>query len=69
MRTDRPCLVCGLVEQLAQGVTTEVVLVAAILHGVAAGAIPGARPSLCPEHDLVRTILAQTVQSSETLRA
>jgi hypothetical protein len=58
----RPCIVCGACAQLKEGVTPEVVVVGAVLHGMAAGAIPGARPSLCPAHDLVRAILCSTVE-------
>lgn len=61
MSVTRPCIVCGAVEQLAEGVTPEVVLVGAVLHGVSAGAIPGAMPALCPPHDLVRVILTATI--------
>lgn len=62
----RPCIVCGAAAQLKDGIVPEIVLVSVALHGMAAGAIPGGRPSLCAEHDLVRVILLDTLQREHT---
>jgi hypothetical protein len=59
------CIVCGACAQLTEGVTPEIVVIGAVLHGMAAGAIPGARPSLCPEHDLVRAMLLATLDQAD----
>jgi hypothetical protein len=61
MSHSRHCIVCGACAQLKEEVTPEIVIIGAVLHGMAAGAIPGARPSLCPEHDLVRAMLLATL--------
>jgi hypothetical protein len=61
MSQPRPCIVCGACAQLTEEMTPEIVVMGVLLHGMAAGAIPGGRPSLCPEHDLVRAMLLATL--------
>jgi hypothetical protein len=61
MSQPRHCIVCSACAQLKAEMTPEIVVMGAVLHGMAAGAIPGARPSLCPEHDLVRAMLLATL--------
>lgn len=66
MSRPRSCIVCGACDQLKSEMTPEIVVLGAVLHGMAAGAIPGGKPSLCPEHDLVRAMLLATLDQAHT---